>query len=97
MRWRPAPCEKVMLRRASVDQRFTGTDSSMKLSRRSDSEPFCRAVAGGVGPGGRGLSLLNARLRRLPSGLSGRVTSKEGVNLHFSFSPIGPTRNDFPA
>src|ERR1700693_2275698 len=99
MRLRPAPCEKVMFSRASVNNRLTGTDSSMKLRRRSVSEPFWVAGggAGGASGDGRDLDRPSTRWRKSPTGLRGRVTAKEDVNLPFIVSPIPPGRNDFRA
>src|ERR1700738_5215738 len=96
-----------MLSRASVDQRLTGTDSSMKLSRRSVSAPFWAVVdragggggewAGGTAADGRGFDPRSTRCRKSPTGLSGRVTAKEDINLPFIVSPIAAPRNDFCA
>src|ERR1700730_3774212 len=95
IRWRPAPCEKVMLRCASVDQRLTGTDSSMKLRRRSVSSPLWRAAA--VFFGGGGLNPPSRRLSRLLNGLSGRVTTEREINLPLILSPKPARRNHFHA
>src|ERR1700674_5984506 len=88
-----------MLSRASVDQRLTGTDSSMKQSRRPVSEPFWDAGGGAAGTSGagRGLDPRSTRCRKSPTGLRGRVAAKERVNLPFIVSPIPALRNDFRA
>src|SRR5450759_3315451 len=95
MRWRPAPCENVTLSCASVDQRLTGTDSNMKLRRRSVSSPLWRT--GGVFSAGRDLNLPSRRLRKVPNGFSGWVTMEGEVNLPLILSPIPRGRNDFRA
>src|SRR6266849_3624009 len=95
MRCSPAPCENVMLRCASVDQRLTGTDSSMKLRRRSVSSPLVRTAA--VFFGGGGLSPPSRRLSRLLNGLSGRVTTEREINLPLILSPKPAGRNHFRA
>src|SRR5688572_14795356 len=82
-----------MLSRASVDQRFTGTDSSMKLSRFSVSDPLCR-WSGGL-PGALDLDPPSRRLRSLPSRLRGRVTAEGEIKLPPIFSPNPFGRNDF--
>src|SRR6266566_8172551 len=82
-----------MLSCASVDQRLTGTDSSMKLSRRSESMPVGR-VCGGASAG-RDLNPPSRRVRRLPSGLKGRSTTEGDVNLPLILSPFHRARNDF--
>src|SRR5258705_8935545 len=94
IRCRPAPCEKVMLSLASVDHRFTGTDSSMKLRRLSVSEPFCRW---GGGFGGRDRAPPSMRFRKSPSGFSGRVNTEGEIKLPLILSPIDFGRNDCPA
>ncbi len=94
IRCRPAPCEKVMLSLASVDHRFTGTDSSMKLRRLSVSEPFCRW--GGCF-GGRDRAPPSMRFRKSPSGFSGRVNTEGEIKLPLILSPIDFGRNDCPA
>ncbi len=93
MRCRPAPCEKVMLSRASVDHRLTGTDSSMKLRRLSLSDPSCRPS--GEGCGGRERAPPSRRVRRLPSGFNGRVSTEGEIKLLLILSPIALGRNDF--
>src|SRR5688572_245576 len=82
-----------MLSRASVDQRLTGTDSSMKLSRFSVSEPLCRWSGGLLGA--PDLDPPSRRLRSLPSGLRGRVTTEGEIKLPPIFSPNPFGRNDF--
>src|ERR1700674_4608252 len=86
-----------MLSRASVDHRLTGTDSSMKLSRRSVSEPFCRFGRGAAvtSTDGVGFDRLSTRCRKSPTGLRGRETANEEVNLPFILSPNPTPRNDF--
>src|SRR3979411_2197746 len=81
-----------MLRCASVDQRLTGTDSSMKRRRRSESSPLWRTAA--VCLGASDLKPPRRRFRKLPIGLSGRFTRERGVNLPLILSPIAPGRND---
>src|SRR5258705_11232917 len=90
---RPAPCEKVMLSLASVDHRFTGTDSSMKLRRLSESDPFCRW--GGISAG-RDRAPPNRRFSMSPSGFSGRVTKEDEIKLPLFLSPKEFVRNDCP-
>src|SRR6186997_2426980 len=92
MRCSPAPCENVMLSCASVDQRLTGTDSSMKLRRRSESVP--RWWTSGPGFRGRERSPPARRVRSLPTDLRGRNTAEGEVNLAPIFSPLHPRRND---
>src|SRR5258706_5658989 len=93
IRCRPAPCENVILRCASVDQRLTGTDSSMKLRRRSVSSPLVLTAA--VFIGGGGLNPPSRRLSRLLIGLSGRVTAEREINLPLILSPKPAGRNLF--
>jgi hypothetical protein len=72
-----------MFSRASVDQRLTGTDSSMKVSRFSESDPLCRFS--GIGGWGTDPDRLKTRFRRLPNGLKGRTTAEGEIkSLEFS-------------
>src|SRR6266550_1812190 len=84
-----------MLSLASVDHRLTGTDSSMKLRRLSVSDPFRRPCGGPVGARDRAPPMM--RLRRLPRGLKGRVTTEGEIKLPLILSPIAFGRNDFTA
>ena len=95
IRCSPAPCEKVMLSCASVDHRLTGTDSSMKLSRWSESVAVGRVRGGALG--GRRLTPLSSREKKSPRGFKGRNTAEGDVNLALIVSPFAPGRNDFHA